>query len=110
MTEAVEVGRPGWPTAHLDLYLGTDGAEGQFLDFSPVGGPSDAPCLILKTIGRKTGEAHLLPLIYGEDGGRYVLVASKGGAPDHPAWFLNLVANPAVEIQVGPAKYKPSPA
>lgn len=42
VTEAVEVGRPGWPTAHLDLYLGTDGAEGQFLDFSPVGGPSDA--------------------------------------------------------------------
>jgi deazaflavin-dependent oxidoreductase (nitroreductase family) len=99
------VGKPGWPKAHLELYLRTDGAQGQFLDFTPAGGPADMPCLILKTIGRRTGQAHLLPLIYGEDAGRYVIVASKGGAPADPAWFLNLQANPEVAIQVGRAKY-----
>ena len=57
-------------------------------------------CLILRTIGRKSGETRKLPLIYGRDGKDYVLVASKGGAPDHPGWYRNLVAHPDVEIQV----------
>jgi deazaflavin-dependent oxidoreductase (nitroreductase family) len=57
-------------------------------------------CLILHTKGRKSGETRKFPLIYGRDGKSYVLVASKGGAPDHPGWYKNLVANPDVEIQV----------
>jgi deazaflavin-dependent oxidoreductase (nitroreductase family) len=57
-------------------------------------------CLILRTVGRKSGEVRKFPLIYGRDGENYVIVASKGGAPEHPGWYLNLLAQPQVEIQV----------
>ena len=57
-------------------------------------------CLILHTSGRKTGQVHKFPLIYGRDGDDYVIIASKGGAPDNPGWYENLVAHPDVEIQV----------
>jgi deazaflavin-dependent oxidoreductase (nitroreductase family) len=57
--------------------------------------------LLLTTKGRKTGNPTTTPLIYENDGDRYVIVASKGGTPDHPAWFKNIEANPDdVEIQV----------
>ena len=97
---------PGWQDKHRDLYFSTNGAEGQYADFSAAGGSAETPCLILKTTGRKSGEAKILPLIYGEDGKSFVIVASKGGAPAHPAWFLNLEANPQVEFQVGAKKYR----
>lgn len=58
------------------------------------------PVLLLTTTGRKTGQQHTVPLSYFEDGDAYVLVGSKGGAPRHPAWYLNLEAHPAVEVQV----------
>lgn len=57
-------------------------------------------CLILHTIGRKTGETRKFPLIYGRDGEDYVIVASKGGAPEHPGWYQNLLAHSEVAIQV----------
>jgi deazaflavin-dependent oxidoreductase (nitroreductase family) len=57
-------------------------------------------CLILHTTGRRSGETHKHPLIYGRHGDDYVLVASKGGAPDNPGWYRNLVAHPDVKIQV----------
>ena len=57
-------------------------------------------CLILHARGRKTGAVRKIPLIYGRDGEDYVIIASKGGAPDHPGWYRNLVANPDVQIQV----------
>ena len=56
--------------------------------------------LLLTTKGRKTGEPHTSPLIYENDGDRYVIVASKGGAPEHPGWYRNLSKNPDVELQV----------
>jgi deazaflavin-dependent oxidoreductase (nitroreductase family) len=56
---------------------------------------------VLWTTGRKTGETRVHPLIYGERGDDVVVVASKGGAPEHPTWYLNLSADPAVEVQVG---------
>src|SRR5262249_58889906 len=59
------------------------------------------PSLLLVTSGRKTGKKHLFPLFYGETGKSYFLVASKGGAPDHPGWYKNILANPEVELQVG---------
>ena len=57
-------------------------------------------CLILHTTGRKSDETRKNPLIYGRDGDNYVVVASKGGAPDNPGWYKNLVAHPDVKIQV----------
>jgi proline iminopeptidase len=56
--------------------------------------------LLLTTTGRVTGEKGTVPLIYVEDGPRYAIIASKGGAPDHPGWYKNLEGNPEVELQV----------
>jgi deazaflavin-dependent oxidoreductase (nitroreductase family) len=61
--------------------------------------------LLLTTRGRKSGKLRRTALIFGRDGKNYLVVASKGGAPNHPLWYLNLVANPEVEIQVGAEKF-----
>jgi deazaflavin-dependent oxidoreductase (nitroreductase family) len=106
MSTKIDIGAPGWQDAHLALYQRTNGAEGHLVDFTRGGGPAQTPCLILKTKGRRSGEAKLLPLIYGQDAGRFVVVASKGGAPKHPAWFLNLEAEPEVSFQVIDKKYR----
>jgi F420H(2)-dependent quinone reductase len=60
-----------------------------------------APILLLTTTGRKSGRRRTAPLLYLKDDGSLVLVASLGGAPKHPAWFLNLEANPRVTVQIG---------
>lgn len=97
---------PDWAQQHLDQYIRTNGAEGHFRDFTAGGGKPDTPNLLLTTIGRKSGQPITLPLIYGTDGNNYVVVASKGGAPDHPVWYKNLVAKDLVEIQVGAKKFR----
>lgn len=56
--------------------------------------------LILHARGRASGKVRKVPLIYGRDGEDYVIIASKGGAPEHPGWYKNLVAHPDIEIQV----------
>lgn len=61
---------------------------------------NDTQVLILHTTGRKSGMTRKLPLIYGRSGDDYLIVASKGGAPNHPAWYLNLEAHPEATIQV----------
>jgi deazaflavin-dependent oxidoreductase (nitroreductase family) len=61
---------------------------------------NDAPTLLLTTVGRRTGEPRTSALIFGQDGDDYLVVASMGGAPQHPQWYLNLTANPVAEIQV----------
>jgi len=58
------------------------------------------PVLLLTTTGRRSGQSRTTPLIYGRDGDRYVVVASRGGAPAHPAWYDNLVAQPEISVQV----------
>jgi deazaflavin-dependent oxidoreductase (nitroreductase family) len=60
-----------------------------------------APVLLLTTTGRKSGQPRTTPLLYLRDADNYAVVASYGGRPHHPAWFLNIEANPGVEIQVG---------
>jgi deazaflavin-dependent oxidoreductase (nitroreductase family) len=67
-----------------------------------VGGPFEgAPMLLLTTTGAKSGQARTAPLVYLPDGDRYVVFASKAGAPTNPDWYHNLVANPAVSVEVG---------
>jgi deazaflavin-dependent oxidoreductase (nitroreductase family) len=61
---------------------------------------NDTKILILHTKGRKSGATRKNPLIYGRDGDNYMVVASKGGAPDHPDWYKNLMAHPDTTIQV----------
>jgi deazaflavin-dependent oxidoreductase (nitroreductase family) len=91
---------PDWIRDHLRRYLETDGADGHLWDSSERGGPGPVPTLLLTTTGRKSGRPLLLPLIYGKAPSGYAVVASKGGAPEHPAWYLNLRAHPEVEVQV----------
>jgi deazaflavin-dependent oxidoreductase (nitroreductase family) len=57
--------------------------------------------LLLTTTGARSGEARLAPLVYTRDGDAIVIVASKGGAPSNPAWYLNLLANPLVTVELG---------
>ena len=59
-----------------------------------------APMLLLHTVGAKSGQPRISPLVYTSDGERMVIIASKGGAPEHPGWYKNLVAHPDIEIQV----------
>ena len=67
-----------------------------------VGGNfAGAPLLLLHSTGARTGRKIVKPMMYLRDGDRYLVFASKGGAPDHPAWYHNLVANPEAEIEVG---------
>jgi deazaflavin-dependent oxidoreductase (nitroreductase family) len=83
---------------HVRRYVETNGAVGH--EWSGV------HTLVLTTTGRRTGERRSSAMIYGEDGGRYVVMASLGGAPMHPKWFLNLRANPEVEVQVGAKRFR----
>jgi len=85
---------------HLRRYVESDGKDGHMWDSTPVGGPGPIPTLLLTTTGRRSGKPIVMPLIYGEADGNYVVVASKGGAPQHPGWYLNLAAQPQVEVQV----------
>jgi deazaflavin-dependent oxidoreductase (nitroreductase family) len=67
-----------------------------------VGGPFEgAPMMLLTTTGAKSGQARTSPVVYTRDGERFVIVASKAGAPTHPDWYHNLVANPEVIVEVG---------
>ncbi len=90
-----------WIAEHIALYR-TDPEKAHMWDSTPLGGPGLLPTLLLTTTGRKSGEPRSLPLIYAESGGSYVIVASKGGAPSHPAWFKNLETKPECELMVGP--------
>jgi deazaflavin-dependent oxidoreductase (nitroreductase family) len=83
---------PGWQRDHLQGYVATNGADGHLWN--------GAPTLLLTTLGRRSGQARRTPLIYGRDGANYVVVASAGGSPTHPAWYTNLTATPAVRVQV----------
>jgi proline iminopeptidase len=96
-----------WQVEHTNLYLGSGGKEGHMMKRTPPGySEMDVPSLLLTTTGRKSGEKFIFPLFYGTTGDSYIIVASKGGAPDHPGWYKNLVANPTVEVQVGTKKFK----
>ena len=84
---------------HVRRYRESNGADGHMWD--QLGAPGTYPCLLLTTMGRKSQEPRTTPLVYGRDGDTYLVIGSKGGRPTHPAWYLNLEANPKVELQVG---------
>jgi deazaflavin-dependent oxidoreductase (nitroreductase family) len=83
----------GWVRQHIREYVASDGRKGHTW--------RGVPTLLLTTRGRKSGLLRRTALIYGRDGDNYVVVASRGGHAQHPAWYLNLVDNPDVEAQVG---------
>lgn len=77
---------------HVRVFRETDGKRGYHWRGTTI--------LLLTTTGRVSGQEHTTPLIHRTDGDRWVVVASKGGAPEHPGWFKNLQANPEVTIEV----------
>jgi deazaflavin-dependent oxidoreductase (nitroreductase family) len=89
---------PGWQAEHRRRYQETDGEDGHIWE--------GVPTLLLTTTGRRTGQLHTTPLIYGEADGRYLVVASRGGAPEHPQWYRNLVAQPEVGVQIKAERFK----
>ena len=94
MTEPQVVDSPrAWVNKHIQRYLATGGADGH--EWKP-----GVPTLLLTTRGRRSGQLRRTALIYGRAGDSYVVVASQGGDPRHPAWYLNLEADPAVHVQV----------
>jgi deazaflavin-dependent oxidoreductase (nitroreductase family) len=93
---------PDWVRGHLRRYLESNGADGHLWNSGVAG---LLPTLLLTTTGRKSKQQLVVPLIYGKTEKRYVIVASKGGASSHPAWYLNLSADPDVEVQIGSEKF-----
>jgi deazaflavin-dependent oxidoreductase (nitroreductase family) len=87
----------GWVAKHIRRYVDTEGASGHRWNGMST--------LLLTTRGRNSGKWRRTALIYGQDGDRYLVVASNGGARKHPSWYLNLVDDPEVEVQVGADKF-----
>ena len=79
--------------AHAGVYRATGGKL-----FGRMG---KSPILLLNTVGRKSGKKRTSPLLYVMDGGNFVVIASKGGAATHPAWYLNLRTNPEATVEIG---------
>ena len=77
---------------HVKAYRETDGEVGYLWNGVPI--------LLLTTTGRRSGQPRTTPLIFARDGNDFLVVASMGGAPQHPKWYLNVEANPQAEIQV----------
>jgi deazaflavin-dependent oxidoreductase (nitroreductase family) len=87
-----------WVAKHVRGYVESDGRRGHRWH--------GVKTLLLTTTGRKTGARRRTALIYGRDRDRYVVVASAGGKPNHPSWYLNLVDAPRVDVQVGPDRFR----
>jgi deazaflavin-dependent oxidoreductase (nitroreductase family) len=84
----------GWVASHIKSYVESDGSKGHRYH--------GYDALLLTTRGRKSGKLRRTALYYGVEGDRYLLVASNGGSEEHPQWYRNLAADPAVTVQVGP--------
>jgi hypothetical protein len=78
---------PQWMIDHSNRYISSGGTDGHMYKVTPPGySEMMVPSLLLTTTGRKSGEKFIFPLFYGETGNSYIIVASKGGAPEHPGW------------------------
>ncbi len=87
----------GWVEDHVRRYQSSNGEDGHIWN--------GVPTLLLTTTGRRSGRSFTTPLIYGRHGDSYVIVASKGGAPRHPDWYMNLSENPEVGVQVAADRF-----
>ncbi|MFD1933067.1 nitroreductase family deazaflavin-dependent oxidoreductase [Nonomuraea mangrovi] len=97
MDEEIYDSTTGWVADHIRTYLETDGEKGHMYQGWPT--------LLLTTRGRKSGRLRRTALIYGQDADRYLLVASNGGSAAHPAWYLNVMADQDVTLQVKADKF-----
>ena len=98
LTGEYEPSSAKWVRDQVELYESSGGTEGTTLRDTGL------PVVIVTNVGATTGKLRKTPLMRVEHDGRYLAVASQGGAPTHPAWYANLVADPHVELQDGPDK------
>jgi deazaflavin-dependent oxidoreductase (nitroreductase family) len=77
---------------HVRIYRETNGATGYLWN--------GVPTLLITSTGRKSGQKRTIPIIFTQVGDKYVIIASKGGSATHPAWYLNILEDPSVEIQI----------
>lgn len=90
---------------HKRVYLESGGRDGHIRDFTAIGGHYMTTTLLLETVGAKSGERRISPLIYGDIGGEVVIVASKGGADVSPGWYYNVKMMDHVAIQIATQAY-----
>jgi deazaflavin-dependent oxidoreductase (nitroreductase family) len=88
------------------MYLRSGGSEGHIVNLSDIGGRRFTTTLLLKYVGRKSGKTLITPLIYGDIGGEVVIVASKGGADHHPAWYLNVSDSKELCFQIATQAFR----
>ncbi|MDJ0466328.1 nitroreductase family deazaflavin-dependent oxidoreductase [Streptomyces sp. H27-C3] len=94
---AVAISPTGWVAQQAELYEKSGGTKGTTIQ--------GVPCLLLDYVGRRSGATRRTVLIYGRDGEDHLIVASNGGSDNHPLWFLNLEANPDVQLRVGTERF-----
>ena len=87
-----------WVREQVELYESSGGTKGTTLMDTGL------PVIVLTTRGAKSGKIRKSPLMRVEHEGRYAVVASKGGLPNHPVWYFNIKADPHVELQDGPVR------
>ncbi len=86
----MEASRANWVADHIAEYIASGGLRGHVVDFTPIGGHPFSTTLLLRARGRKSGELRINALTYGTVDGKVVIIASKGGADIHPAWYHNI--------------------
>lgn len=96
LTGTYEPSPASWASDQVEAYERSGGTAGNEMQGKPV--------IILTSVGAKSGKLRKVPLMRVESNGEYAVVASLGGAPQHPVWYYNLTANPQVELQDGPVK------
>jgi deazaflavin-dependent oxidoreductase (nitroreductase family) len=102
---SAQTSKPPYPTIdrsllgedHVRLYRETNGEQGYIWNGAPI--------LLLTTKGRRTGEGRTIPIIFTQYGDGYVIIASKGGSPTHPKWYLNILENANVQVQLKANKF-----
>ena len=103
---AIRQERRDWMVKHRDVYLQSGGTRGHVMDISEVGGHVFTTHCLIRMRGRKSGKTRIVPLIYGDIGGEIVVVASKGGADEHPDWYLNIRASEHIDVQIATQAFR----
>jgi deazaflavin-dependent oxidoreductase (nitroreductase family) len=95
-----------WLAEHKQRYLSSGGRDGHIEDLAAMGALAFTPHCLIRYKGRKSGKTYINPLIYGAIGGEVVIVASKGGADQHPGWYFNIKDQPEIEFQIGTQAFR----
>ena len=98
--------RKNWMVEHREMYLRSGGAEGHIMDLTAVGAFRFGTHCLIKYTGRNSGRSYITPLCYGVSGGEVLIIASKGGADQHPDWYLNLREHTEIPFQIGTQAFR----